>query len=58
MKNLYNTTELLSEAEGVRKWMRELNVVGFETKKMKMERTDVIFGRFIYHWIKAHLQVS
>ena len=36
MKNLYNTT-------GVRKWMRELNVdVGFETKKMKMERTRML----------------
>ena len=33
-KNLYNTTE------GVRKWMRELNVdVGLEAKKMKVERT-------------------
>jgi hypothetical protein len=31
---MYNTTE------GVRKWMRELNVdIGFETKKMRMERT-------------------
>ena len=39
MKNLYNTTE----AEGVHKWMRELNVdVGFETKKMKMERTRML----------------
>ena len=37
MKNLYNTTE------GVRKWMRELNVdVGFETKKRKVERTRML----------------
>ena len=39
-KNLYNTPV------GVRKWMREfreLNVdVGFETKKMKMERTRML----------------
>jgi len=55
MKNLYNTTE----AEGVRKWMRELNVdVGFETKKMKMERTRMLsLEGYIYHWIKAHRQV-
>jgi hypothetical protein len=39
MKNLYNTTE----AVGVHKWMRELNVdVGFEAKKMKMERTRML----------------
>ena len=36
-KNLCNTTE------GVRKCMRELNVdIGFETKKMKMERTQML----------------
>ena len=36
-KNVYNTTE------GVRKWMRELNVdIGFETKKMRMERTRML----------------
>jgi hypothetical protein len=52
-KNLYNTTE------GVRKWMRELNVdVGFETKKMKVERTRMLPSEgYIYHWIKAHRQV-
>ena len=33
---MYNTT-------GVRKWMRELNVdIGFETKKMRMERTRML----------------
>jgi hypothetical protein len=32
-----------SFSEGVHKWMRELNVdVGFETKKMKMERTRML----------------
>ena len=52
-KNLYNTTE------GVRKWMRELNVdVGFEAKKMKVERTQMLSSEgYIYHWIKAHWQV-
>jgi hypothetical protein len=54
MKNLYNTTE----AEGVHKWMRELNVVVFEAKKMKMERTRMLsLEGYIYHWIKAHRQV-
>jgi len=39
MKNPYNTTE------GVRIWMRELKVdIGFETKKMKMERTRMSEG--------------
>ena len=48
-KNLYN--------EGVRKWMRELNVdVGFETKKIKVERTQMLPSEG-YHWIKAHRQV-
>ena len=46
-KNLYNTPV------GVRKWMREfreLNVdVGFETKKMKMERTRMLSSEgYIY----------
>jgi hypothetical protein len=37
MKHPYYTTE------GVHKWMRELNVdIGFETKKMKMERTQML----------------
>jgi hypothetical protein len=34
--------------------MRELNVdVGFETKKMKVERTQMLSSEgYIYHWIK------
>ena len=53
---------------GVRKWMREfreLNVdVGFETKKMKMERTRMLSSEgsiyiyiYIYHWVKVHRQI-
>ena len=48
---MYNTTE------GVRKWMRDVDV-GFETKNMKVERTQMLSSEgYIYHWIKAHRQV-
>ena len=55
-KKMYNTTV------DIRKWIREfreLNVdVGFETKKMKMERTQMLSSEgYIYHWIKVHRRV-
>ena len=52
-KTLYNTTE------GVCKWLKELTVdVGFEAKKMKMERTQMLSSEgYKYHWIKVHRQV-